>query len=152
MTTGSIHAGDLPLTRRASDPPLVAIVVVGRLTGRILLAGARSLREATGTDLPLRVDAGRGGRDHSRPRPVPTDELLHRVVDAVQATVPADLPLVVAGDPRSVDRLWTDGRLLDRLVAAVPGHHEHTAPTILRSHALRALRRRHPVDHEVGRR
>ena len=43
-------------------------------------------------------------------------------------------------------------RLLTLVVATIPGHHEHTAPAILRSHALRVLRRRSPTDHQVGRR
>jgi len=82
----------------------------------------------------------------------PAGELVRRLVVAVDATVPPEVPLVLAGHPRRVDRVCADGQLLDRVVASVPGHHEHTAPAILRVHALRALRRRVPVDHEVGRR
>lgn len=133
------------LPRPAGDPaaavavvPTAAILVVGLRTGRLLLADPRTVREVTGDGLPVRSD------DRA--------ELVRRTAAAVRAALPPGVPLVVAGHPRAVDRLAADGSLLDLVAATVPGHHEHTSPAILRSHALRVLRRRPPVDHHVGRR
>ena len=153
MTTGSTRAGERFPPRRAAaslatatdvrtpEPPLVAIVLVGQRTGRVLLAGPRTVREATGPDLPLRIE-----------RSEATDDLVARLGAAVDGAVPESVPVVLAGHPRAVDRAAADSRLLTRVMATLPGHHEHTAPAILRSHALRMLRRRAPIDHHVGRR
>jgi hypothetical protein len=146
VTTGSVLAGGRSPSRRAAldrgpDTTLAAVVIVGQRTGRVVLAGARTVREVTGPDLPVRVE-----------QPFDTFELVDRLVAALHLAVPADVPVVLAGHPRAVDRACADRRLLDRVTATIPGHHEHTAPTILRAHALRVLRRRAPIDHEVGRR
>lgn len=124
-------------TQRA-DMPTVGIVVVGLRTGRLLYADLRTVREATGPDLPVSVDD--------------PDDLVPRLDAAVRSAVPAGVPVVLAGHPGAVERLCNDGRLLDLVVATVPGHHQHTAPAILRSHALRVLRHRSPADHHAGRR
>ena len=126
---------------RIPETPLVAIVLVGQRTGRVLLAGPRTVREATAPDLPLRIS-----------RSETTHDLVDRLVAALGTAVPASVPVVLAGHPPSVDRASADARLLTLVVATIPGHHEHTAPAILRSHALRVLRRRSPTDHQVGRR
>jgi len=131
--------------------PLVAILVIGHWTGRILLADARTVREATGPDLPVRLTPTRDRPAGRRPGPAAVDEIVDRLVAAARDAVPAKVPIVLAGHPRAVDRAAGDERLLPHLVATIPGHHEHTAPAILRSHALRVLRRRARTDHAVGR-
>lgn len=147
MTTSSVLAGGrtpirhVKADRGLPDPPLAAVVIVGQRTGRVVLAGTRTVREVTGPDLPVRVD-----------HPPDTSELVDRLVASLATAVPPEIPVVLAGHPRVVDRVCTDRRLLERVTATIPGHHEHTAPAILRAHALRVLRRRTPTDHEVGRR
>lgn len=147
MTTSSVlTTGRSPIRRAPAEPglpdaTLAAVIIVGQRTGRLVLADARTVREVTGPDLPVRVE-----------HPDHTPELVDRIVAAVAAAVAPDVPVVLAGHPRVVDRVCTDPRVLERVTATIPGHHEHTAPAILRSHALRVLRRRTPTDHEVGRR
>lgn len=147
MTTVSVLAGGRARDRRTQadrglpDTTLAAVVIVGQRTGRVVLAGARTVREVTGPDLPVRVD-----------HPDDTSELVDRLVAALATAVPPHVPVVLTGHPRVVDRACADQRLLRYVTATIPGHHEHTAPAILRSHALRVLRRRTPTDHEVGRR
>jgi hypothetical protein len=126
---------------RAAEP-LVAILVIGHWTGRILLADARTVREATGPDLPVRLTPTRDRPAGRRPGPEAVDEIVDRLTAAAREVVPPRVPLVLAGHPRAVDRAAGDERLLPRLAATIPGHHEHTAPAVLRSHALRVLRRR----------
>jgi hypothetical protein len=151
VTTVSVLPGGrtrnrLPQADRGlPDTTLAAVVIVGQRTGRVVLAGARTVREVTGPDLPMRVD-------HRDPTADPTPELVDRLVAALATAVPLDVPVVLTGHPRVVDRACTDQRMLERVTATIPGHHEHTAPAILRAHALRILRRRIPTDHEVGRR
>lgn len=147
MTTGSTLD-----TRPVSSPPaastsarrLAAVVVVGHRTGRVLLVDTDTVREARGPDLPVRLTPSRVHPAGRRPDAVSTDELIDRLTAAVGEVVPPGVPLVLAGRPPAVDRVRADGRLIDHVVAALPGNHEHTAPAILRSHALRLLRRRRP--------